>query len=590
MPSTEYRRSVAVASTVEITPIMPLWKHLFPAACCLLTVIGCQESTDDVAASVPVDSSEARSIQQPASSKEDTPSQSAAFAAADAERVRPTVYEFCTKCHAWPEPEHFPRWIWKTEINKAMGFYRQAKRAGRADYDSPPLEDIIGYYESYAPETITVDLSLWNVDASDHEFNPMPLSLGESENRPAIARTLWKSSTGERPNQLLTCEMLSGSVNRITFHERRPEVTTLATLAHPATVVETDLNQDGNADYVVAELGSFYPDDHKKGSVVWLKPTGDPDSTAAAYEPIHLLTGVGRVADVGVADFDADGDSDLIVAEFGWRETGGIHLLVNYSDAFDGADASAEPRFRRVTFDPRHGASHLEVTDINGDGHPDFFALISQEHERVEAFINTGSGSFQRQEVFDAQNAAFGSTSMTMADIDLDGDEDLVLTTGDYLDSLLLQPWHGVYWLENTGNFPFEVHKVSDLPGATIAAVGDFDADGDQDIVASACLVTEPNNRNLPSVQRTLTVLCEQTSPGTFATRVISRDDTGGLAAAAGDFDGDSRTDFLTAAFFMPGEYENRKLDAAPITVYWNPGVADTASSRSAASNGPAGE
>jgi len=210
MPSTEYGRSVAVASTVEITPIMPFWKHFVLAACCLLTATGCQESADDVAASVPVDSSEARSIQQPASSKEDTPSQSAAFAAADAERVRPTVYEFCTKCHAWPEPEHFPRWIWKTEINKAMGFYRQAKRAGRADYDSPPLEDIIGYYESYAPETITVDLSLWNVDASDHEFNPMPLSLGESENRPAIARTLWKSSTGRWRTPLIWPINISG--------------------------------------------------------------------------------------------------------------------------------------------------------------------------------------------------------------------------------------------------------------------------------------------------------------------------------------------------------------------------------------------
>ena len=40
-------------------------------------------------------------------------------------------------------------------------------------------------------------------------------------------------------------------------------------------------------------------------------------------------TGLPRVADVQAADFDEDGDLDLIVAAFGWRWIGGIYLLEN---------------------------------------------------------------------------------------------------------------------------------------------------------------------------------------------------------------------------------------------------------------------
>ena len=52
--------------------------------------------------------------------------------------------------------------------------------------------------------------------------------------------------------------------------------------------------------------------------------------------------------------------------------------------------------------DERHGAIHVPVCDLNGDGRPDFVALISQEHETVVAFLNEGGGRFRKETLYTA--------------------------------------------------------------------------------------------------------------------------------------------------------------------------------------------
>src|SRR5262249_35461370 len=136
---------------------------------------------------------------------------------------------------------------------------------------------------------------------------------------------------------------------------------------NPAHAEVVDLDGDGIKDILVATLGSVEPSDRLSGSVVW--PRGSRDGLCT---PITLLEGVGRVGDVQAADFRGVGKLDLIVAVFGWRKTGEVIYLENQTTDW------SHPKFVKRVLDDRHGAIHVPVADINGDGRPDFVALISQ--------------------------------------------------------------------------------------------------------------------------------------------------------------------------------------------------------------------
>ena len=92
------------------------------------------------------------------------------------------------------------------------------------------------------------------------------------------------------------------------------------------------------------------------------------------------------MGDVQVADFNGDRRLDLVVAAFGWRDTGEILTLENQTK-----DWSNPVLVARVV-DSRHGAISVPVADLNGDHRPDFMALVGQEHETVVAYLNQGDG------------------------------------------------------------------------------------------------------------------------------------------------------------------------------------------------------
>ncbi len=140
--------------------------------------------------------------------------------------------------------------------------------------------------------------------------------------------------------------------------------------------------------------------------------------------------------------------------------------------------------------DERHGAVHVPPVDLNGDGHLDFVALISQDHEVVEAFLNDGSGNFNHEVIWAAPDPAYGSSGIQLVDLDKDGDLDVLYTNGDSFDRGP-KPHHSVQWLENQGSFPYKHHHLCEMPGVLNAKAGDFDGDGDLDIVAASLLSAE---------------------------------------------------------------------------------------------------
>src|SRR5512137_1029133 len=187
---------------------------------------------------------------------------------------------------------------------------------------------------------------------------------------------------------------------------RRPgELREIAKVPNPAHAAMADLDQDGRQDLLVADIGYFLPEDHEKGTVVWLRQTAP-----GTFEKHVLAEKVPRAVDVEAADFDGDGDLDLVVAAYGLHTRGGILLLENRTNDW------TQPQFVPTTLDERAGALHVPIADLDGDGRPDFMALLAQQHETVVAFLNRGEGRFERKTVFAARTPAWGSTGVDLVD------------------------------------------------------------------------------------------------------------------------------------------------------------------------------
>ena len=432
------------------------------------------------------------------------------------------VQQFCGNCHRLPSPEFFPSEAWYQEVQRGFAFYTDS---GRHDLTVPKVNDVVDWYRSQAPATLK-PIALLPEATRTRTFRQVPVP--SSGGTPLVSSLNWERDAGPWPKLRLS-EMEVGQMAGIDLH---PIVaaSVIATGSHVAGTKIVDLDQDDLADVLICELGSRLPGDHELGRLSYI-PGG-----STGREPSLLLGQVGRIADASAADFDEDGDLDIVVAEFGWLQTGGILLLENIRSPEDRGSPLNATHFVRHQVDPRHGTIHVHVTDINHDQRPDFVALISQEFETVVAFVNEGHLRFRREVILEPQDPSFGSCGIELVDIDQDGDEDVVYCNGDTLDSHLVKPYHGVHLLLNEGRFPYTDTQLLSLPGASDSAVADFDRDGDLDMAISAYL---PHTLLSQLPTGTYDSLCwlEQTGPLKFEPHAIETGTVGHLGLVAGDFD-----------------------------------------------------
>ena len=303
----------------------------------------------------------------------------------------------------------------------------------------------------------------------------------------------------------------------------------------PVHVLETDLDGDGQPDFVISSIGQLAPGDIDDGRVLWACPRKD-----GSPELVTLAAGLGRVARTAAADLDLDCDLDIVVAVFGYRKTGGL-LLLEQVDADGGP-----PVFRRSLLDPRAGQVDLALRDLDDDGRVDIVSAVAQEHEEVVAWMNQGGLGFSPRVIFAAPHPAWGLTGIEVDDLDGDGDLDVLSVSGDHLDGLELKPYHGIYLSRNQGNLEFKTDQLLHLPAAIRVRSGDLDADGDLDIVACAL----PSPAALPSDEvgefRLATLVwLEQDEPGIFTRHVVDAGASGYADVALADFDGDGDLDLI---------------------------------------------
>lgn len=346
------------------------------------------------------------------------------------------------------------------------------------------------------------------------------------------------AAIAREPVTLLACDMVGGRILALRPTDPKPVWKELAKVPNPAHAEVVDLNADNILDILVADLGSYPPTDRKCGSVVWLR--GKPDGS---FESVTLLKDVGRVADVQVADFRGTGKRDLVVAAFGLHAVGEIIFLENKTADW------AKPEFVPRVLDPRHGTIHVPITDLNGDGKPDFIALISQEHETIVAFINEGGGNFRKQTLYSAPHPGWGSSGIQLVDMNGDGRLDVLYTNGDILDEpYLWKPYHGVQWLENMGDLKFEHRRIADMYGVHHAVAAPITGGKLPDVLAVSFL---PGDKFPDRVTRKAdaVVLFEQVSPGKFERHSLVKGSCDSVVCAAADLYGTGRIDLVVGNF-----------------------------------------
>lgn len=308
----------------------------------------------------------------------------------------------------------------------------------------------------------------------------------------------------------------------------------------PVHTEAVDFDGDGDLDLLVASMGVIFPNNEKIGSVIVLENDGHQKFSR------HVLAEhVARVTDVRAGDFNGDGKLDLAVAQFGYDQ-GEVRWIENLGDW----------KFRSHTLLNLSGAINVCVADLNGDRTTDIVTVVSQQWEEVVLFQNDGTGNFTNKVIFGSTNEDYGSSGISLCDLNRDGRPDVLYTNGDGFDYAEpgSRPWHGVQWLENLGAGQFRFHRIGDLPGAYSPVGVDFDADGAIDVVAVSGFNDWKNPRSVSMV------LFHNDGKMNFTPFTLAHRPTHLMALTMGDLDGTGAPVFVTGGFhaYPPFEHMSR--------------------------------
>jgi FG-GAP-like repeat len=247
---------------------------------------------------------------------------------------------------------------------------------------------------------------------------------------------------------------------------------------------------------------------NKNGSLSWHKRAAYRNLGNNKYKTLIIREFPGAIK-AYIDDVNKDGLPDIWVLFAQAQE--GIFLFTNKGKGTGGVLQFEEKEILR--FSPVHGSSYFEMTDLNNDGfkdilytsgdNADYSTHLLKNFHGVYGYLNDGHNNF-KQQFFVPIHGCFKAIAR---DFDKDGDIDIA--TISYFPDTKNQPQEAFIYLENTGNLTFKSATIKEANAGNwlVMDAADIDADGDDDIVLGNFDRVKRQNRNSSTKDTSVLVL-----------------------------------------------------------------------------------
>ena len=296
------------------------------------------------------------------------------------------------------------------------------------------------------------------------------------------------------------------------------DVTTHAKVGNPnwgTSCAFADLDNDGHLDLYVANYAAYTPKDdircEERGVHVYCGPHAYP----AVHDTFYKNNGDGTFTDrsdlyrhsnlnpqhglgVTFGDYDADGDIDLYVANdqdpnFLFQNTKNDNFLPNFSEVALISGVCYNDMGKE------EAGMGTDFGDYDNDGWLDL--TVSNYQTETNTVYHNHDGTFFTDNTITTGIAAvthgYLGWGIKFFDYDNDGYQDIFVANGHLMDNIAVLEKHVTYpqknlLFRNLGDGRF-VNVVSETDGLALekvsrgAAIGDYDNDGDLDILVTNC-------------------------------------------------------------------------------------------------------
>ena len=287
------------------------------------------------------------------------------------------------------------------------------------------------------------------------------------------------------------------------------------------SVYAADIDGDGDMDIVTASYAN--------NTIAWYENHGTSDPS---WTRVDIDTNRGRAHSVFVVDIDGDGDMDIVSA------SGDGDHIVWYEN-----DGASNPSWTAAVIDTNAlDARFVFAADMDGDG--DMDVLSASYADNTIAWYENDGNTNPSWTAANIYTSATNATAVFAADIDGDGDMDILSASrGD----------NTIAWYENDGaSDPSWTTADIDTnaSGANSVFAADMDGDGDIDIISGSGKIawyeTESPNSAPSDITLSSSSVNENVATGTIIGALSTTDSDSGdthtytLVSGTGDTDNSS--------------------------------------------------